>query len=102
MIRHSVLTKFKPETDEDLIAALYAQLSALVDRLPGAHGFVGGRSESPEALEKGFMHGFFIDFDSWADLKLYAEHPGHLAIAARLIDSAIGGVDGVLVFDLAA
>ncbi|WP_127103962.1 Dabb family protein [Pararhodobacter zhoushanensis] len=102
MIRHTVLTKFKPEMDDERVAALYAQLSALVDSLPGAHNFVGGRSESPEALERGYLHGFFIDFNSWADLKAYAEHPEHLATAARLVNSAIGGIDGVLVFDLPA
>jgi hypothetical protein len=100
MIRHIVLTKFKSETEDNRIAEIYAGLSALTDKLSGAHNFVGGRSESPENIERGYMHGFVIDFDSWADLKTYAEHPEHQALGAQLVDNAIGAIDGILVFDL--
>lgn len=100
MIRHIVLTKFKPETPETRIAAIYAALAALTGRLPGAHGFTGGRSESPENIERGYMHGFVIDFDSWDDLEIYANHPDHIALAAQLVENAVGAVDGILVVDL--
>ena len=99
MIRHIVLTKFKPETDEAAITALYAALSALTDTLPGAHNFTAGRSESPEHLDKGFKHALVIDFDTWADLKIYADHPEHKALAAQLVQGAVGGLDGLLVVD---
>ncbi len=100
MIRHIVLTKFKPDTDEDTIAGIYAGLSALADTLPGAQNFTGGRSESPEQIERGYMHGFVIDFDSWADLKTYAENPEHQALGGQLVANAVGGIDGILVLDL--
>lgn len=100
MIRHIVLTKFKSETAEDKIAEIYAGLSELTKKLSGAHNFTGGRSVSPEHIERGYMHGFVIDFDSRADLKAYAEHPEHLALGSQLIENAIGAIDGILVFDL--
>jgi len=100
MIRHIVLTRFKPETAEDEIADIYAALSALTDTLPGARGFTGGRSTSPERIERGYMHGFVIDFDSWTALKAYAEHPEHQALGARIVENAEGEIDGVLVLDL--
>lgn len=100
MIRHIVLTKFKPETAEDAIAEIYAGLSELTDALPGARDFTGGRSQSPEQIERGYMHGFIIDFDSWADLKTYADHPTHQALGAWLVENATGGIDGILVLDL--
>lgn len=100
MIRHIVLTRFKPETTEDEIADIYAGLSALTDTLPGARGFTGGRSASPERIERGYRHGFVIDFDSWADLETYADHPEHRALGARIVDNAVDGIDGVLVVDL--
>lgn len=100
MIRHIVLTKFKPETNEGKISEIYANLSELTDNLPGARNFTGGRSESPEQIERGYMHGFVIDFDSWEALKHYAEHPKHQALGGQLVENAIGGIDGILVLDL--
>lgn len=100
MIRHIVLTKFKPETTEEKIAEIYASLSELTDALPGARNFTGGRSQSPEQIERGYMHGFVIDFDSWSDLKTYADHPTDQALGARLVENAAGGIDGILVVDL--
>ncbi len=73
MIRHIVLTKFKPETPEDKISEIYAGLSALSAALPGAQNFTGGRSESPEQIERGYMHGFVIDFDNWDALQTYVD-----------------------------
>lgn len=100
MIRHIVLTKFKPETEERDILDIYAGLSDLTRRLSGAQGFTGGRSESPEQIERGYTHAFVIDFDSWEDLETYAKHPEHQALGARIVENAVGGIDGVLVLDL--
>lgn len=100
MIRHIVLTKFKPETTEDRIAEIYAGLSALTEKLPGAQNFTGGRSESPEQIERGYMHGFVIDFDSWDALQNYADNAEHQALGGQLVANAAGGIDGILVLDL--
>ncbi|MGJ5620678.1 Dabb family protein [Sulfitobacter sp. MF3-043] len=100
MIRHIVLTKFKPDTTEDKIEGIYAGLSALAEKLPGAQNFTGGRSESPEQIERGYMHGFVIDFDNWAALKNYADNPEHQALGGQLVANATGGIDGILVLDL--
>lgn len=100
MIRHIVLTKFAPDAPEDRITHLYAALATLTSDLPGAHVFTGGRSQSPENLERGYTHAFTIDFDSWADLETYATHPDHKALGAQLTALAVGGIDGVLVMDL--
>lgn len=100
MIRHIVLTKFAPETPEETVAAIYAELSALADRLPGARDFRGGPSNSPENLERGYTHAFTIDFERWADLETYARHPDHRDLGARIVENAEGGLEGVLVLDI--
>ncbi|WP_425090663.1 Dabb family protein [Tropicimonas sp. S265A] len=100
MIRHIVLTKFKPGTSEDRIAEIYDGLSAVADRLEGAHGFTGGRSRSPEQIERGYMHGFTLDFDDWDALARYASDPAHQALGAQLVENAVGGIDGILVLDI--
>ncbi|MBV0912745.1 Dabb family protein [Anianabacter salinae] len=100
MIRHMVLVRFKPDIAEQEISEIFGALSDLTDTLLGARGFTGGRSQSPEQIERGFMHAFVIDFDAWADLKTYAEHPEHRALGARIVDSAVGGVEGLIVLDI--
>lgn len=100
MIRHIVLTRFKPDVSDAQIAQLYDRLSALIDRHPGARGFVGGRSTSPEQMERGFRHSFTIDFDDWTALQAYADDPDHRALGAALVESAIGGRDGLIVLDI--
>jgi len=100
MIRHIVLTRFKPEIDEELITKIYSDLSDLTEKLPGANAFYGGRSESPEQIERGYMHGFVIDFDSWDALKSYSEHPEHKSLGRQLVNNAVGGTDGILVLDI--
>ncbi len=101
MIRHIVLTKFKPETAEEEIAEIYGGLARLTEKLEGAKNFTGGRSESPEQIERGYMHGFVIDFDDWAALAVYAGNAEHKALGGQLVENAIGGIDGILVLDIA-
>ncbi|WP_420861226.1 Dabb family protein [Algirhabdus cladophorae] len=100
MIRHIVLTKFKPDVSSVVIDRIYTGLASLVDDLPGAADFTGGISQSPEQLERGFKHGFVIDFDSWEALQNYADHPRHRALGGQLVENAVGGIDGILVVDL--
>lgn len=100
MIRHIVLTRFKPDVSEAQIAQLYDRLSALIDRHPGARGFVGGRSTSPEQMERGFLHSFTIDFDDWTALQAYADDPDHRALGAELVTLAQGELDGLIVLDI--
>lgn len=101
MIRHIVLIEFRPEVTEASIAALLSGLTAIKALLPGCLAVAAGRSESPEALERGHMHGFTIDFTDWAALATYQSHPDHQALGAQLVAHAKGGIDGILVFDLA-
>lgn len=100
MIRHIVLTQFKPSVSEETIADIYVGLKTLTAELSGARDFTGGRSESPEKIERGYTHAFMIDFESWADLKIYADHPTHKALGAQLVQSAVGGTEGLLVLDI--
>ena len=100
MIRHIVLIRFKPEVSEAQIGAIFAAIPRLAAKL-GVVAFASGRSESPEQIERGYMHGFTIDFASWEALKTYADDPDHKAFGGQLVASAVGGIDGLLVFDLA-
>jgi hypothetical protein len=100
MIQHIVLIRFRAGLTEPEAADLLAPLGPLSQRL----GFdaAWGRSESPERIERGYMHGFVARFASWDDLAAYQADPGHQAFGAGLVAHAEGGLDGILVFDLAS
>lgn len=100
MIRHIVLIRFKPDMCETRIAALFEALHRIRDVLDGVIAITSGASESPEKIERGYMHGFVIDFRDWQALAAYQAHPDHKHVGAQLVANAVGGLDGILVFDL--
>jgi hypothetical protein len=100
MIRHIVLIRFRTQVTEAQIAAMFAELEAIRTKISGVLAITSGRSESPEKIERGYMHGFVVDFDGWDALEAYQTHPDHKALGAKLVAHAEGGLDGILVFDL--
>jgi Stress responsive A/B Barrel Domain len=100
MIRHIVLIRFRPEITEAAIAAIFSDLHAVRDVVPGVLAIHAGRSESPEQIERGYLHGFTVDFSDWEALAAYQTHPDHSRVGEALVAGAQGGLDGILVFDL--
>jgi len=101
MIRHIVLLRFRPEISEAAIAALFTELALIQEQLPGLIAITSGRSESPEQMERGYLHGFVADFVDWEALQAYQDHPDHQRLGAKLVAASVGGKDGILCFDLA-
>ncbi|MBP0483572.1 Dabb family protein [Sagittula salina] len=100
MVRHIVLIKFTEDLGEAAIAALFDELHAIEGKIPGLLAITSGRSESPEKMERGYMHGFVADFTDWDALQAYQDHPEHQALGAKLVANADGGKAGILCFDL--
>lgn len=100
MIRHIVLIKFNAGLPEKDIGDIFAELQAIKAKVPGTLAITSGRSASPEQIERGYMHGFVADFADWAVLQAYQDNPDHKRLGARLVANAVGGIDGILVFDL--
>ncbi len=100
MIRHIVLVRFRPDLGEDAISDIWAELHRIKGKVPGILSITSGRSESPERIERGYMHGFVVDFTDWQALAAYQAHPAHQRLGARLTGGAVGGIDDILVFDL--
>ena len=101
MIRHIVLIKFTPDLPEAAIADLFAELHQIQGKIPGLTCITSGRSESPEQMERGYLHGFVADFTDWDALQAYQDHPDHQQLGAKLVAAAKGGKEGILCFDLA-
>ena len=100
MIRHIVLIRFRTDVTEAQIAAMFAEIEEIRTKISGVLAITSGRSESPEKIERGYMHGFVVDFEGWDALAAYQTHPDHKALGAKLVAHAEGGLDGILVFDL--
>ncbi len=102
MIRHIVLLKYRPDVTEEAATSIFAELHQIEGKVPGLLGIHSGRSESPEKIERGYMHGFTADFESWEALQAYQDHPDHQKVGARMVAHAEGGKDGILVLDIEA
>ncbi len=100
MIRHIVLTRFRADVPAKERLSIFAQLAALEGVTPGWIKFHAGEDASQEALNKGFAHGFTIDFNSEKSRDAYLVHEDHKNAGARLVAALDGGLDGLLVFDL--
>lgn len=101
MIRHCVFFRFRSGVSADERAEIYAGLDALVGQIDGLVSASFGPNVSPEGLAKGFNDGFIMDFVDEAARDRYLPHPAHQAAGARLVAALEGGVDGLVVFDMA-
>lgn len=95
LLRHVVMFSFKEDSYpagvkevEDAFAGLPAKISQI-------HDYEWGINNSPEGLDKGYTHIFFVTFTSEADRAVYLPHPAHLAFVEVLKPH----LDEVLVLD---
>lgn len=83
-LRHVVLFKFKESATEADIKSVEEAFTALPSKIPQIKGYEWGTNNSPEGLDKGFTHCFFLTFDSEEDRAIYLPHPDHKAFGALL------------------
>ncbi len=95
LMQHMVLLKFKPDVPAATIEKLFANLAELKTLIPGIRKFVGGPYSSHEGLNKGFTHGFLMEFDNAAARDVYLPHPEHERVKAAIIPH----IDDVVAFD---
>ncbi len=84
LLRHVVLFKFKENTSKEDIAKVENAFAALPSKIPQIVGYEWGLNNSPEGLNKGFTHCFFLTFKSEKDRAIYLPHPDHKAFGAIL------------------
>jgi len=78
-LRHVVLFKFKEGTTPADIQKVEAAFVALPSKIAEIKDFEWGLNNSPEGLDKGFTHCFFLTFDSEEGRAVYLPHPAHKA-----------------------
>ena len=95
MLRHVVLFKFKDASSATDIKKVEDAFRALPSKIPTIKSFEWGKNNSPENLNQGFTHCFFVGFASEKDREVYLPHPEHKAFVAVLSPH----LDKVLVID---
>lgn len=83
-LRHVVLFKFKEDVNKEDITKVEQAFKELPKKIPEIKDFEWGTNNSPEGLDKGFTHCFFLTFDSEDDRSIYLPHPDHKAFGQVL------------------
>ncbi len=95
MLRHVVLFKFKDDASAADVKKVETAFKKLPSQIKEIKGFEWGTNNSPENLNQGFTHSFFLSFNSEEDRAVYLPHPAHKAFGAVLTPY----LDKVLVID---
>ena len=83
-LRHVVLFKFKDTTTPADIKKVEAAFEVLPSQITEIKDFEWGLNNSPEDINKGFTHCFFLTFDSEEGRAVYLPHPAHKAFGEVL------------------
>ena len=84
LLRHVVLFKFKDNATPADIQKVEEAFRDLPDIIKEVKAFEWGKNNSPENLNDGFTHCFFVSFASEKDRDAYLPHPAHTAFVALL------------------
>lgn len=83
-LRHVVMFKFKDSSSPDDVARVEKEFRALATKISLIKDFEWGKNSSPENLNQGLTHCFFVTFSSDKDRDTYLTHPEHLAFVEIL------------------
>lgn len=95
VLRHVVLLKFKDSSSASDIKKVEDAFRALPSKIETIRSFEWGKNNSPENINQGFTHCFFVSFASEKDREVYLPHPEHKAFVGVLSPH----LDKVLVID---
>src|ERR1700740_1224551 len=82
MLRHVVLFKFKDSATPEQVKQVENAFMALPSKIKEIKDFEWGINNSPENLNQGLTHCFFLSFSSEKDRDIYLPHPEHKAFGA--------------------
>ena len=84
LLRHVVMFSFQEGSYPDGVKEVEEAFAALPGKIPAIHSFEWGTNNSPEGLDQGLTHVFFVTFTSEEDRATYLPHPDHLAFVEVL------------------
>jgi len=77
VLRHVVMFKFKDDARPEQIREVESEFRALKSRIPGVQALEWGTNVSPEGLNQGFTHCFFVTFADAKARDAYLPHAAH-------------------------
>lgn len=83
-LRHVVLLKFKESSTAADIKKVEDAFRALSSQIKEIKSLEWGINNSPENLNQGFTHCFFLTFENEKGREVYLPHPAHKAFGAVL------------------
>lgn len=95
LLRHIVLFKFNENATADIVKNIEEAFADLQNQIPKIQSFEWGLNNSPEGLNNGLTHCFFVTFLSEEDRAKYLPHPAHQKFVKLIGDY----VESVTVFD---
>ena len=84
VLRHVVMLKFKDGTSAADVKKVEDAFRALPSKIKEIQSLEWGTNNSPENLNQGFTHCFFLTFNSEQDRAVYLPHPAHKAFGEVL------------------
>ena len=84
VLRHVVLFKFKDTSSPEDVKKVEVAFAELATKLSLIKGYEWGKNNSPENLNQGLTHCFFLTFSSDKDRDAYLVHPDHKAFGKVL------------------
>lgn len=84
VLRHVVMFKFKDNATPGEVKKVEEAFRSLQDKISQIKNFEWGVNNSPEKLNQGLTHCFFVTFHSTKDRDAYLVHPAHMAFVEVL------------------
>jgi hypothetical protein len=84
VLRHVVLFKFKETSSAEDVKKVEDAFRALPSKIKEVKNFEWGKNNSPEGINDGLTHCFFVTFASEKDRETYLPHPDHKAFVEVL------------------
>ena len=84
MLRHVVLFQFKESSSKEDVQKVVNGFRELKSKIPQIADFEYGVNNSPEGLNNGLTHCFFVTFKTEKDRDEYLPHPAHKAFVELL------------------
>ncbi len=79
VLRHAVFFKYKDTSSEEDVQGVADAFRALPAKIDAIIDFQWGKNNSPEGLDDGFTHCFFLTFKDTAGREAYIPHADHSA-----------------------
>ena len=84
LLRHVVMFKFQDTATPEQVKMVEDAFHALPKKIDAIYDYEWGTNNSPEGLNKGLTHCFFVTFKSEEDREIYLPHPDHQAFVEVL------------------